>query len=161
MTDTKTLEDEITRLNSCLQYEQHRSNRISTHGPGCATWGPNHYECALRDLSAARAERDKLSAMLDHRNDEATEAELMLRAELSAAHERIKELEVNDRRYRWLRDTHPADGNLWVAMGLPHSPTGMACWREDGLDGAIDKAIVTETLEIVIAALAQGGEQAV
>ena len=27
--------DEITRLNAALQWEQNRSERIGTHGPGC------------------------------------------------------------------------------------------------------------------------------
>jgi hypothetical protein len=44
------LRDETTRLESCLHYEQHRSERIGTHGPGCELWGPAHYECAVRAL---------------------------------------------------------------------------------------------------------------
>lgn len=90
-------------------------------------------------LAAARAERNKLSAMLDHRNDEATETERMLRAELSAAHERIKELEQDARRYRLVRC-----GQHWsVINGIGET------LRAEELDGAVD------------AALAQSGEQAV
>jgi hypothetical protein len=42
-------------------------------------------------------------------------------------------------RYRWLRDAHPADGGLWVAMGVPHF--GLSAWRIEPLDAAIDAAM--------------------
>jgi hypothetical protein len=51
---------ELRRLNKALTWEQNRSERIGTHGPGCHTWGPAHFECLLREH-----ERLKASIALD------------------------------------------------------------------------------------------------
>ena len=40
---------EIERLNAALKWEQDHSARLGTHGQGCHTWGPRHYECLLRE----------------------------------------------------------------------------------------------------------------
>jgi hypothetical protein len=54
------LRAEIERLNKALTWEQNRAERIGTHGPGCHTWGPAHFECLLREH-----ERLKASIALD------------------------------------------------------------------------------------------------
>jgi hypothetical protein len=46
---------EVEQLNKALQWEQNRAERIGTHGPGCHTWGPAHYEC-LRRVNAELVE---------------------------------------------------------------------------------------------------------
>jgi len=59
-----TLRAEVTRLEIALRYEQHRAERIGTHGPGCEMWGPQHYECAVRELAASEARAERMAKAL-------------------------------------------------------------------------------------------------
>jgi hypothetical protein len=56
---SREMQAENKRLSAAIQYEQHLAGRIGTHGPGCETWGPSHYECALRKLEALRADAQR------------------------------------------------------------------------------------------------------
>lgn len=46
------LKIEVSRLESCLFWEQNRATRVGTHGPDCHLWGPAHYECLVRKFAA-------------------------------------------------------------------------------------------------------------
>ena len=37
------------------------TDRQTTHAPGCWSWGSRHYECALREIEALRAEVERLA----------------------------------------------------------------------------------------------------
>ena len=54
--ELRRLKSENERLKKCLEYEQHRAERIGTHGPGCYAWGPRHYECAVAKIVQLEAQ---------------------------------------------------------------------------------------------------------
>jgi hypothetical protein len=96
--------DEIERLNAALQYEQHRSGRIGTHGVGCWAWGPQHYECALSELQS----RDATISRLEGANERM--------GRLGSAIERERDEAVRDlAQVREERDAAEAEAAQWKA----------------------------------------------
>ena len=83
--------------------------------------------------------------MLNLRTEEQYRQELATCWQLIEQHKAAElALRKDAERYRWLRDSHPADKRLWVAMGIPHSPAGVSCWRLDELDAKVDAYIAAD-----------------
>ncbi len=76
---------EISRLRAALRHQEDRDGHIGTHSDNCHTFGPRHYDCALREIESLR-----LSLI--------TSA-----GETQAALDRVAELEPDALRYRHLR----------------------------------------------------------
>ena len=43
---------ENERLKSRLKYQEDREGWVGTHGPDCWSYGPRHYDCAIRHINA-------------------------------------------------------------------------------------------------------------
>ena len=48
---------EIDRLKQQIRYQDQRDGRIGTHSPHCYSFGPHHYECALRKIEDLESKR--------------------------------------------------------------------------------------------------------
>lgn len=46
----------ILRLKNELRYQEARDGRIGTHSTDCYTFGPSHYECALRQIERLKSD---------------------------------------------------------------------------------------------------------
>jgi hypothetical protein len=81
------LKAEVERLNKALHWEQNRSERIGTHGPGCHTWGSQHYECLLRVNSELIKPLQAIVEMIDSGEEygEGTPWDIEVRAALAKA----------------------------------------------------------------------------
>lgn len=65
---------EIKRLKLALKYQDDREGHIGTHSPECYKFGYRHYECALREIAALKAQVDQL--MLEYCPNEMTESQI-------------------------------------------------------------------------------------
>ena len=58
--ENERLRDEIKRLRERLRYQEDRESWAGSHSSQCWSWGPSHYECALREIERLCAEASQL-----------------------------------------------------------------------------------------------------
>lgn len=73
------LEAENERLNKALKWEQNRAGRVGTHSPGCWQWGSQHYECAMRHVTALEKELESAALIVADVRKEMADARLEIR----------------------------------------------------------------------------------
>lgn len=108
---------EIARLNAALRYEQHRADRIGTHGPRCETWGPAHYECLLREVEGLRRDAERLDWLCAIDPARRVEGRMGFRA-----YEDVAPLDVEHS--RWIALTDRFYGTAREAIDAAMSATG-------------------------------------
>ena len=57
--NSAVLNKEIDRLKQQIRYQDQRDGRIGTHGPLCYSYGPAHYECAMRRIELLTLELER------------------------------------------------------------------------------------------------------
>ena len=55
---------EIDSLKQQIKYQEYREGSIGAHSPHCYTFGPHHYECALRKIEELESEADKFAEVI-------------------------------------------------------------------------------------------------
>jgi len=60
-----TIRNAAPTLIALARCEIEREARVSTHAPGCHTWGPRHYDCLMRRYEATRAALTKAQEALE------------------------------------------------------------------------------------------------
>lgn len=73
------LEEENERLNKALKWEQNRAGRVGTHSPGCWQWGSQHYECAVRHVTALEKELESAALIVAEVRKEMADARTEIR----------------------------------------------------------------------------------
>jgi hypothetical protein len=49
---------ENERLKRALKYQDDRETWIGTHGPDCWSYGPRHYDCAIKHIESLKNDRN-------------------------------------------------------------------------------------------------------